>query len=80
VPHVVAPLSLQVLVGSVPPAGTLAQAPRWPGTLHDWQEKPQALSQQTLSAPHTPFEHSLVPPHAVPGAFFEAHLPVETLQ
>jgi hypothetical protein len=48
--------------------------------LHDWQEKPQALSQQTLSAPHTPFEHSLVPPHAVPGAFFEAHLPVETLQ
>jgi hypothetical protein len=76
VPQLAAPWSTQVPAGSAAPAGTLAQAPRAPGTLQAWHAAQLELAQHTpltqLPLPHWALEPQVVPlpclgPQTPPG-------------
>jgi hypothetical protein len=66
VPQLVAPASVHVPVGSVPPEGTGAHVPSVPESAHDVHVPAHAVRQQTPWA-HWPSTHSAPSPQAAPG-------------
>jgi hypothetical protein len=66
VPQLAAPVSLQVPVGSGPPAATGVQVPGAVPVAHDMQVPAQAVRQHTPCA-QTPVAHSVPSLHEPPG-------------
>jgi hypothetical protein len=72
VPQVDAPASAHWFSGSMP-LGAFEQAPRLPGSAHDWQVPVQAVAQQTPCW-QKPLAHSAETEHVTPGGFL-VHIP-----
>jgi hypothetical protein len=66
VPQVLRPLSVQVAVGSIAPAGTFVQVPGELASAHDWHLPSQGELQQTPWA-QKPLAHSVPAEQAAAG-------------
>jgi hypothetical protein len=77
VPQVVAPWSLHVPVGSIPPAAIGEHVPAVPVSAQDRQLAVQVVAQQTPCA-QTPLVHSLAAAHAAPLPLSPHDPPVHT--